>query len=159
MTTPIEADRHTEQTGQGASGSGRAGGVRVLVTGSRTWTDRDTVWAALDGVAQSRPASMTVVHGACPRGADLYAAQWVTHHLELGHPVVEEAHPADWDRDGRAAGPRRNQRMVAGGADLCLTFIGPCLAADCFRPLQHGTHRAVHCATAARDAGIPIHHA
>jgi len=64
MTTSFEADRHTEQTGQGTS---RAGGVRVLVTGSRTWTDQDTVWAALDGVARSRPASMTVVHGACPR--------------------------------------------------------------------------------------------
>jgi len=44
--------------------------------------------------------------------------------------------------------------MVAAGADLCLTFIAPCLDAACHRPLQHGTHGA----TTARDAGIPIHH-
>ncbi len=75
-----------------------------------------------------------------------------------GSAVVEEAHPAPWRTEGRAAGPVRNARMVAAGADLCLTWIDPCSSPSCRRTTIHGTHGAVGCATLARDAGIPVHH-
>jgi YspA, cpYpsA-related SLOG family len=132
--------------------------LRVLITGSRTWGRPDLVWKALDQLAACRPVTLTVVHGAAPRGADQHASAWVASRREQGYPVVEEAHPADWRREGRAAGFRRNARMVATGPDLCLTFIAPCTDPRCRRPEPHGTHGAVHCATAARDTGIPVHH-
>ena len=110
--------------------------IRVLVTRSRSWTDRDAVWAALDRIATRRYASLTVVHGAASRGADQHAAAWVEHQRRLGHPIQQEPHPANWAHDGRAAGMPWNPCMVAAGADLCLTFIDPCTTppADCAVP-------------------------
>ena len=37
-----------------------------------------------------------------------------------GLGVAVEAHPADWDRLGKKAGPMRNGEMVRAGADLCI---------------------------------------
>lgn len=90
---------------------------RILVTGSRNWQDYEIVRGAIAGAAGSLPA--TVVHGAA-KGADACAARAAR---ELGLAV--DAHPADWARHGRRAGPIRNTVMVALGADVCLAFPGP----------------------------------
>jgi hypothetical protein len=48
---------------------------RVLVTGSRTWTDDDAVYHALNqAVVASAGQLVVVVHGACRTGVDLFAA-------------------------------------------------------------------------------------
>lgn len=110
---------------------------RVLVTGSRTWSDVATVHAALTTAASIHPG-MVVVHGACPRGADAITDAWCrTHHV----PV--ERWPADWTR-GRSAGPARNAAMVAAGACECLAFI------------HHDSPGATGCAVLAEQAGIPV---
>jgi YspA, cpYpsA-related SLOG family len=114
---------------------------RILVTGSRDWSDVGTIRRAL--VRHYSPGN-TLVSGACPTGADAIAEGiWE----ELGGKV--ERHPADWRRYGRSAGPRRNREMVALGASVCLAFI-----------LDHSPG-ATGCATAAKSAGIPVelHHA
>lgn len=106
--------------------------VRVLVTGSRNWQDRDVIRQALLSVpaVHGIPAcNVTVVHGAA-RGADRIAAEEAA---RLGMQV--EAHPADWDKHGKAAGAIRNSEMVQLGADVCLAFpLGRSVGTrDCMR--------------------------
>lgn len=109
-------------------------GRRVLVTGSRDWTDQQTIAVAL---REWRAPGAVLLHGGA-RGADrIAAAVWRSWGLR------DEAHPADWQRSGRGAGPVRNQLMVAAGADVCLAFI------------NDASRGATHCAATAEHAGIP----
>lgn len=92
---------------------------------------------------------MTIVHGACPTGADAFAHGWFS--LPLDDPTltaIEEAHPADWGRYGKGAGPIRNREMVDAGADLVLAFPlpGP-------KSRSRGTW---DCVGAAEAHGIPV---
>ena len=90
--------------------------MRVLVTGSRDWTDEEAIEVALAPLGTGGEP-VTIVHGACPTGADAIA-----HKIALRYGYEVEPHPADWTTHGRAAGPIRNQEMVDLGADLCLAF-------------------------------------
>lgn len=90
---------------------------RVLVTGSRTWTDRKTIEDVLFHI-KNQFGKFTLVSGACPTGADHIAEEIAS---EMGLEV--ERHPADWKRHGRGAGFVRNAEMVNLGADLCIAFI------------------------------------
>lgn len=109
---------------------------RVLVTGSRTWgelpeqrlaTEQERTTAAAERAALKGALSVvfrpgvTLVSGACPKGADALAeAIWKT----WGGQV--ERHPAEWTRlDGttdKQAGFRRNAEMVATDPDIVLAF-------------------------------------
>src|SRR5664280_2188335 len=109
---------------------------RILVTGSRTWFDTDTIREAL--LRHYFPSSI-LVSGACPTGADAIAERIWT---ELGGKG--ERHPANWGRYGRSAGHRRNHEMVALGATVCLAFI-----------LDHSPG-STGCVSAARLARIPV---
>src|SRR5689334_16381982 len=77
----------------GGTGGGSAGpaGRRVLITGSRTWTDTAILRTAL---AQAwRDGARVLVSGACPTGADAQAeACW----RAWGGRI--ERHPAHWAR-------------------------------------------------------------
>ena len=92
---------------------------RLLVTGSRNWDDVTIIKLALNKAVNYLGNQVTLVHGACPTGADDIADDWFTY-ANLG-PV--EAHPADWNTYGKRAGFLRNSLMVDLGADLCLAFI------------------------------------
>jgi YspA, cpYpsA-related SLOG family len=110
---------------------------RVLVTGSRDWTDVGTIFVAL--TEHARPGD-TLVSGACPTGAD-----WIAEDIwrELGWGPIER-HPADWEKYGKRAGFLRNQRMVDLGATVCLAFI------------RNGSKGASMTARLAQEAGIPV---
>lgn len=115
---------------------------RILVTGSRDFDDSDLIafqlgWAAGEGAREGR--RVTVIHGACPTGADAMADR-----LARDHGFTVEPHPADWRGHGKAAGPIRNRGMVQAGADVCLAFI------------KDGSHGATGCADMAERAGIPV---
>lgn len=137
--------------------------LRVLVTGSRDWADESTVFRALDAALAEHATSVpggdwkvTVVHGACPTGADRFAAMWARYRrLIWAEHVTEERHPADWVLHGQRAGPIRNAEMVKAGAGLCLSFVAVCQSARCTGKPPHGSHGAVGCATLAERAGIP----
>ena len=127
----------------------RIGTFRVLVTGSRDWEDQLAVEIALMDAAvechRMGTPDLVIVHGACPSGADAYAAEFAEWARGRGKDIriTEERHPADWRTYGRAAGPRRNAEMVSVGADLCVAFI------------RNGSKGATHCAELAEKAGIP----
>lgn len=114
---------------------------RLLVTGSRDWTNADAIAFALGACCALFDRRVTLIHGDCPTGADALADE-IWRALVPDLPV--EPHPADWDLHGKAAGPIRNSEMVALGADLCLAF-----------PLEdsRGTR---DCMSKAKAAGIPV---
>lgn len=115
--------------------------MRILITGSRNWTNREIIRQALreaGQAAKTHPQGVVVVHGGA-RGADMIAGEIAR---EFGCMI--EVHPADWQAHGKAAGPIRNAHMVKLGADVCLAF-----------PLgeSRGTR---HCMHMAEAAGIPV---
>lgn len=125
---------------------------RILVTGSRDWSDHDLVRDALGwAVYQNTPA--VVVHGACPSGADAIASWWVRS-LGRNLDIVEERHRAEEFGSWPGCGPRRNAHMVELGAAVCLAFIGPCTSPRCRRPGPHDSHGASGCARLAERADI-----
>lgn len=133
---------------------------RILVTGSRDWTDKDQVRDAILGWARhARPKGrpIVIVHGDCPTGADKIASDFVNLTLTAWMDgFSEEAHPANWVALGNPAGMLRNLEMVCLGADVCLAFLGPCTARGCRRLQPHHSHGASHCADKAEAEGIPV---
>lgn len=120
---------------------------RVLVTGSRQWTDVEAVYQSLfrERITTVGMGSrgMIVVHGACPTGADAIADAWAEAARTTAKVQVER-HPADWATHGKAAGMIRNQEMVNLGADICLAF-----------PLRD-SRGTTDCMRRAMAAGIPV---
>lgn len=100
--------------------------MRVIVCGGRDYADKEAITAELSML----PPGTVVVHGGAP-GTDSIAGEVAK---ALGLTV--EAHPADWQRWGRAAGPRRNAEMLAMGADLVVAFPGGRGTADMVRRAQ-----------------------
>lgn len=127
--------------------------MRILITGSRDWTDEAAIELALRSVIENSTDPVenhTLVHGACPTGADAIADRiWVR--WGFSEP---ERHPAEWRVYGKSAGFKRNEKMVNLGADLCLAFIGPCVKEGCSKPGDHGSHGATSTHDLARQAGI-----
>jgi len=109
---------------------------RVLITGSRTWTDEQVIADALR--EHWHNGNALLVTGACPSGADAIAEQ-----IWRAHGGLVERHPAAW-QTGRDAGMRRNADMVALGAEVCLAFI------------RDASPGATHAARLAEQAGIPV---
>lgn len=113
--------------------------TRVIVCGSRTWTDRHKIADRLHDLTLEHPGEwITIVHGAA-RGADRIA-----HQEAEKHGMLVEPHPADWDAHGKAAGPIRNRKMADLGADLCIAF------------LKDGSAGTRHMIDEARKHGIPV---
>lgn len=118
--------------------------MRILITGSRNWSD----YALLKGAIEEQISfafrdreHCVVVHGGA-RGADKMATD-VVRPLSW---VDLEVHPAQWRPYGiynPQAGLIRNREMVELGADVCLAFI------------KNGSRGATHCADLAEAAGIP----
>lgn len=90
--------------------------MRVLVCGGRDFKDFDRVVVVLDNLD---PPATLIIHGGAP-GADQCAGAWAE---RRGIPTLR--FPAEWEKYGRRAGPRRNQRMLdEGKPDLVVAFPG-----------------------------------
>jgi hypothetical protein len=117
--------------------------MRILITGSRSWTKERLLCNVLDQYRDRNPKlpeRHILVSGACPTGADAMAEAYAH---DVGWHV--ERHPADWDTHGKRAGYVRNAEMVHRGADVCLAFI------------QNNSKGASMTADIAQKAGIETH--
>lgn len=95
-----------------------------------------TLFWELDSLDQERRVTRLISGGA--RGADSLAELWARSRL-----IPIDLFPANWNRDGKAAGPIRNRRMLEEGRpDLVVAFPG-----------GSGTANMVRIATAA---GVPV---
>jgi hypothetical protein len=148
---------------------------RLIVAGGRglPWSRECEVRRRLVERWRALPAGdcLVVVHGACPEGADAYAAVWAAEMEALGFAVTGEAWPADWDHCAAScpsrphrrvkrpgdrvhpgvlddycpgAGPRRNAGMVGAGARGLVAFPWG---------RSFGTWS---CVRAAGAAGVPV---
>lgn len=88
--------------------------MKVIVCGSRDWGKRRPIETILSFFNINE--DHTVIEGGAP-GADTLAR---TVALELGFDVVTVW--ANWEKYGKAAGPRRNRAMLDMKPDLVLAF-------------------------------------
>lgn len=92
--------------------------IRVIVTGGRTYTDRDRIFAALDALHSAREIAALATGAAA--GADHLADAWA-----ITRGVEHHRYAPDWQQHGRAAGPIRNSEMLKAFApDVVIAFPG-----------------------------------
>ncbi len=89
--------------------------MKVIITGGRNYNNPELVQRALRVIGATH-----VVHGGCS-GADSIADDWARR-----NNVKISLYPADWDKNGRAAGPIRNHQMLKDNTDAAclLAFAG-----------------------------------
>lgn len=135
--------------------------MRILITGSRTWTDRHAIRDAIYQHYTNATEGVLLIHGDAA-GADRIARDLARSWKADGWAIDEHAVPAQWSARCRPeckpghrrnrntgstycpmAGMYRNAEMVALGADICLAFI------------RDNSRGATGCADLAEAAGIP----
>jgi hypothetical protein len=109
--------------------------LKVLVCGGRNYYLMRELFAELDRLHADKPITH-VIHGD-QRGADRLAGKWAKRRGVPCTPV-----PARWQQFGTAAGPIRNDEMLAMRPDLVVAFSG-----------SYGTAGMVR---KALKAGVPV---
>ena len=90
----------------------------IIVCGGRDFSDRYSLFAALDALHDKRGVTK-IAQGQCPTGADAMAVEWAA---DRGIRCI--GFKANWAEFGRKAGPMRNQQMADYGADGLVAFPG-----------------------------------
>ncbi|QLF83442.1 DprA-like DNA processing chain A [Rhodococcus phage NiceHouse] len=120
---------------------------KLLVTGSRDWTDTRVVWNALDTLYYRNPDDFYLLHGAA-RGVDTMASLWAgdrVHEAGLNISVKDfRVLPEHWEKYGKRAGMLRNIAMVDKQPDIVLAFI------------KNQSKGATQCAEYAEQKGITV---
>jgi hypothetical protein len=97
--------------------------MRVLVTGSRYGFDK--VNEVLDSLKDKLPITEIITGGA--NGVDSQAIEWARM-----NGITYFTYKANWLVEGKAAGPKRNQRMIdEGKPEHAIIFPGGKGTADC----------------------------
>lgn len=110
---------------------------RVLICGSRPWTDR----ACVQAVVRQLPLGSVVIIGGAT-GADALAAM-----AARAAGLECEVYPADWARYGRRAGPIRNRQMLREGRPEVVVA---------FHPDLWGWRGTADMVRVAQAAGLPV---
>ena len=92
---------------------------KVIIAGSRKYDDYETLREKCDTILSKKfadPNVQVIVVSGGATGADSLGERYA---VERGLQI--ERHPADWDKYGKSAGPRRNAEMAAV-ADALIAF-------------------------------------
>lgn len=92
-------------------------GTRIAFAGGSDG-DHNAIWDALDK-AKARYPDMILLHGATPTGAERAAACWAD-----SRGVAQVAFRPDWNRHGKAAPFKRNDRMLEALPTGLIIFAG-----------------------------------
>lgn len=112
----------------------------AIVTGGREYRDRAMVEVVLNDVDPSQ-----IWHGGA-RGADKFAAEYAE-----TWGIHTSVCDADWKKHGRAAGPIRNQHMIASAVALRSSF-----GAEFIVIAFPGGRGTADCVKRARLAGLDV---
>lgn len=112
---------------------------RVIIAGSRGFTAFEDLCAYCDKVLarKAQEGQIIILSGHC-RGVDLMGEEYAR---RRGYAV--EVRPAEWQRYGLAAGPKRNKEMAAAAHALIAIWDGQ----------SRGTRNMID---EARAAGLPV---
>lgn len=115
--------------------------MRLLVCGSRSYSDYRTVDEILDGIHKAHNVSVLIEGGAL--GADRFARMWArTRNIDVN------TFEADWAHHGRSAGMQRNERMLREGKpELVVAFVD--------KPL-HQSKGTANMVNLARRDSVPV---
>lgn len=91
--------------------------MRILVCGGRDYLNKERVFQTLDNIHRQRGITSIVEGGAT--GADELAAEWA---IKNGVDLAEC--PANWNKHGKYAGPKRNKFMASLNIDGGVAFAG-----------------------------------
>jgi hypothetical protein len=115
--------------------------MRILITGDRYWACHKLAAEILRRLIARYGSDLVIVHGDATGVDESFGS------AAKGLGLSVEAHPADWDQAGPAAGPRRNAEMIRAGADLCVAS---------HRPLSASKGRKDYVRKAV-PAGLPVY--
>lgn len=90
---------------------------RIIIAGCREFSDYELLSQKCDNILSAvRQTHSVVIVSGTARGADQLGERYAA---ERGYQV--RRFPADWERDGKAAGPIRNA-LMADNADALIAF-------------------------------------
>lgn len=102
--------------------------MKAIVCGGRNQADEDRVWRGLTYFTETFGPLASIAHGGAT-GVDTFAGEWAKR-----SGVRVSVYPARWRAEGKAAGPRRNQRMLDEfKPDVVIAFAGGRGTADMVR--------------------------
>nr|WP_302052948.1 DUF2493 domain-containing protein [Shouchella clausii] len=90
--------------------------IKVIVAGSRNFSNYALLERKLDAILRNRVDEGVEIVSGKARGADTLGERYAK---ERGYAIKE--FPADWEKNGKAAGPIRNRKM-AEYADALVAF-------------------------------------
>jgi hypothetical protein len=92
---------------------------RIIIAGSRTFNDYEALCKSMAEITALVPYTEIEVVSGTARGADRLGERWAE---ERDIPV--KRFPAEWNKYGRSAGPKRNEQMAYYATHLIAFWDG-----------------------------------
>ncbi|MBL4559392.1 MAG: DUF2493 domain-containing protein [Labilibaculum sp.] len=89
--------------------------MKIIIAGGRNFTDYQKLCKVCDQLLQDQ-TNIEIISGAYYKGADKLGEQYAK---EKGYKITR--FPANWNKYGKAAGPKRNEQM-ANYSDALIAF-------------------------------------